>query len=60
MADRTDIIRKEKEGKCPCCNWECSMVYSFTCNNIDEEGLCASCFMDMLVDEGFGVVTGKE
>jgi hypothetical protein len=59
---RTRIISKslDKERKCPCCNWECSTVYSFTCNNIDEEGLCAHCFMDMLVEEGFGISSREQ
>ena len=44
-----------EERKCPGCNWVCETVYSFPTNDIDKEGLCAHCFMDMLVDGGLTV-----
>jgi hypothetical protein len=38
------------EKKCPTCNWPSSVLYSFETNPIDREGLCGSCFMDMIVE----------
>lgn len=51
------VMRKHfpDEKKCPCCNWRVTVVYSFPTNPIDEEGLCAGCFMDMIVDNGLEV-----
>lgn len=46
--------------KCGGCNWECETVYSFPTNDINKEGLCAHCFMDMLVDGRFEVSAGEE
>jgi hypothetical protein len=45
----------ENEIKCPGCNWNVMMLYSFDCNNIAKEGLCANCFMDLLCDEKYDV-----
>lgn len=53
----TRVIRKFYRDwkKCPSCNWPVSVLYSFTTNDIDEEGLCGDCFMDMLVECGYDV-----
>ncbi len=55
------IRRKMLEGEHVCggCNYECSIVYSFPRYNIKKHGLCAHCFMDMLVDRGFIVTAPK-
>ncbi len=41
--------------KCPGCNWSTAVLYSFPGNPIDEEGLCAYCFMDLIVDMEYDV-----
>ena len=58
----SEIYRKQYPEwvKCPGCNWEVSTLYSFREDNIDEEGLCAHCFIDMLVDEDFRILTNEE
>ena len=43
------------EAKCPGCNWRVSRLYYFENSNPDT-ALCASCFMDMIVEEGYKVV----
>jgi len=48
-----------EEKKCPECNWETETLYSFSVNDIDEEGLCANCFMEMVVQEKTEVSTGS-
>ena len=41
--------------KCPGCNWQVQMLYTFPGHEIEEEGLCASCFLDMIVEEAMEV-----
>ena len=55
------IIRKnlDDEKKCGGCNWRTSTFYSFPSSDIDEDGLCAMCFMDMIVDSGMEVKNGQ-
>ena len=55
---RKKIIRKFFENgiKCGGCNWRVSVLYSFEDMDINKYGLCASCFMDMIVDENMGVI----
>jgi len=52
------VISKQysDEKKCPGCNWEIGTLYSFPQNDIDEEGLCAQCFMDMIVEKGMKIL----
>jgi len=47
------------ETKCLGCNWETDTLYSFPEDDIDEEGLCAQCFMEMIVQEQAEVSTGN-
>lgn len=46
------VVRKEfPDGKkCPACWWKVQFHYSFDCNPIHEEGMCADCFLDMIVE----------
>jgi len=46
------IIRKslEEDVKCGGCNNETCTLYSFITNDINTEGICAQCFMDMLIE----------
>lgn len=44
------------DAKCGGCNWSVSRLFSFPTNNIDETGLCAECFMDMIVKEKLAVI----
>ena len=41
--------------KCSC-GWNVKRLYAFEGSSIDEEGLCAECFMEMLVEEGYEVI----
>lgn len=43
------IIRKQykNDRRCGGCNWDTSTLYSF---DINTTGLCANCFIDMLID----------
>lgn len=43
--------------KCNHCNWESAVLYSFASNDIDSEGLCGQCFMDMIVEEKMQVIS---
>jgi len=56
------VIRKfyPNEVKCGGCNWRVSVLYSFEDIDIDKYGLCGSCFMDMIVEEGFVVKKEKK
>jgi hypothetical protein len=60
MAVRNVISKDFNEEKCPCCNWRVSRRYSFEESDIDKEGLCGSCFMDMIVEEGMTINTKEE
>jgi len=45
------------EGKkCPECNWETETLYSFAENDTDEEGLCATCFIEMILETGMKIL----
>lgn len=55
----TKVIRERLDKKCPCCNWRVDFLYSFVTNPIKTEGLCASCFMYMIVQEGYDVTAPK-
>ena len=46
----------EPKPKCGGCGWRVNRLYAFEGENIDEVGLCAECFMEMLVEEGYEVV----
>ena len=50
----------ERWRKCPGCGWQVSRVYSFPGHDAEAEGLCASCFLDMIVEEGMDVVRVRE
>lgn len=56
MANRVISKQYTKEKKCPGCNWETLTMYSLPQKDIDEEGLCAQCFMDMLVELGMTIL----
>jgi hypothetical protein len=43
---------------CPCCNRETGEVFSFRVNPIDRDGLCAHCFMEMIVEDGMELAPG--
>jgi len=47
------VIRKfyPEEVKCGGCGWRVTTLYSFEDEDIDKYGLCANCFMDMIVDD---------
>jgi len=47
------VIRKfYPDGvKCGGCNWRVTTLYAFEGEDIDRYGLCANCFLDMIVDE---------
>lgn len=47
----------EEEKKCGGCNYAVSVFYSHENVDIDKHGLCANCFMDMIVDEEFTVIS---
>ena len=54
------VKRYKEEVKCPLCLWHTYTLYSFT-ENIDEEGLCAYCFLDLLLEvlekeEGYKII----
>lgn len=53
----TQVISKSYPDwkKCPSCNWAVQVLYSFTTNPIDEEGLCGDCFMDMIVENKWDI-----
>jgi hypothetical protein len=46
------IISKQliKDKKCGGCNNTTSTLYSFETNDINKHGICAYCFMDILVN----------
>lgn len=44
--------------KCGGCNWSVTVRYSFEGNDINTEGLCGDCFMDMIVEEGYDITAG--
>jgi len=52
------VISKDypNEKKCPGCNWETSTLYSLPQNDIDEEGLCVQCFMEMIVETEMKII----
>jgi len=58
----TKVVRKYYPDytKCPGCNWRVSCLYCFEGQNIEEIGLCAQCFLDMVVDEGWNILTDEE
>jgi hypothetical protein len=46
----------EQDEKCGGCNWETSTTYSFESNDIYKEGLCTSCFMDMIIENHMEII----
>ena len=52
------VIKKFFENgiKCGGCGWRVNWLYSFEHEDIDKFGLCADCFMEMIVEDGFDVV----
>ena len=43
--------------KCGCCGWKTNILYSFEGM---EGGLCADCFMELIVEEGYEVVRSED
>lgn len=41
--------------KCGCCNWETSILYSLSTNDVNKDGLCAHCFLEMIEENGWWV-----
>jgi len=46
--------------KCPRCNWEVETLYSFPEKDIDVEGLCANCFVEMILETGMKILKRNE
>jgi hypothetical protein len=46
----------EEERKCGGCNYTCSVFYSVDNIDITKHGICANCFMEMLVDGGYTII----
>jgi hypothetical protein len=42
--------------KCDHCRWAVCLLFSFVNNDIDTEGLCGECFMEMIEENGWGIV----
>ncbi len=45
----------EHDVKCGCCNWETSTLYSLSTNNVDTEGHCSHCFLEMIIENGWKI-----
>ena len=50
----------EKGIKCGGCNWSVVVLYSFDTLDVNKEGLCANCFMDMLVAGNYEINKMRE
>ena len=45
------------DGKrCPGCGCKTSEIFSYANSRIDREGLCAHCFMELVMKEGLEVI----
>jgi len=49
-------VRLEEGEKCPCCNWENSVMFKLGKNG---DPACPDCMMNYLADEGFTAVKPK-
>lgn len=47
----------DDDSKCGGCGWKTFTLYSFKSMLGEDCDLCASCFMEMIVDEGYQVLS---
>jgi len=49
----------EDEVKCGGCNWETSTLFSLETNDVEKEGLCSFCFLEMIEENGWKITGVK-
>lgn len=54
------VLRKHfSDGKkCPGCGWETSEIFAYENIWIDRNGICAQCFMELVMKEGLEAIDG--
>ena len=49
------VICRSLKQRCNGCNWRVEFLYTFEGKDIEKEGLCADCFIDMLIREKYDI-----